>query len=329
MYSAILLAGCDSRKAKENYRKIVEKEYHEKVIYTGYKPLYEFPCQINGREEKKPLIQFTLESLDKNKLINEIIIVGFVKLIQKRLHAYLNTVKTKLVFVEQNAEIPAGLYTDFNIPAGGITRNSIGGNLIKGYAASAAYRNREMALFFASDTPFTTVDFINHVLSLSKDFLKTAGGIIPMVYFKTKKDRFRRPRMYLKNDTGMHFDSHTDLSGRIGLRVASLVLCNPFKIDVSALNVVYGLRKALSIKIQRRIYRICKNLSYPGIFFSYFIKRSLSILQAENVVSAFFSSTIKGVFVSDEKATYDFDGTESELKEITEILGHENASQID
>jgi len=39
MYSAILLAGYNNKRAVEKYSRIVERDYGEHFIETGYKPL--------------------------------------------------------------------------------------------------------------------------------------------------------------------------------------------------------------------------------------------------------------------------------------------------
>lgn len=323
MYSAVLMAGSNNRKAVRNYKKIVEESYHERLVYTGYKALYEFSFIKNGRKITKPLIQFTLETLVQNDQISEIVIVGFISLIKNKLSDFLKTVKKKIIFVEQHAKIPENLNKEFGFKKGAIAKDSICGNMIKAYAASKAYKKKEMALFFASDTPFTFNDFILKVLSKTGQTPETAGIIIPGVFFKTRKDRFRRPLLLLVNDSGEDINAHIDKHGRIGFRVTSLIMINPYKIDLCGINIVYSLRKALSPKIQKRISRICKDLKYHGFFLSYFLKKSLSIRQAEAIMSAFFKGPVKGVFLPDVKATYDFDGTETDIKQITDLLEHQ------
>ena len=63
MVSAILMAGYNKKRAVEKYSKIVAETYGEKFIETGYKPLREFKTVKDGKEESKPLIQYTLEKL--------------------------------------------------------------------------------------------------------------------------------------------------------------------------------------------------------------------------------------------------------------------------
>ena len=327
MYSAILMAGSNNRTAVRNYKKIVETTYHEKLVYTGYKPLYEFSFEKDGKKITKPLIQFTLENLARNKHISEIVIVGFIGLIKNKLSDFLKTVKKQIVFVEQKMEIPDHLQEELGFSRKDIPHNSICGNIIKAYAASGAYKKKEMALFFAADTPFTSNDFIERVLSKSKQIIKTAGGIIPAVYFKTRKDRFRRPLLMLVNDTDEEINAPLDKRGRIGVRITSLIMINPFIIDINGINTVYSLRKALSPKIQKQISKICKDLKYHGLFYSYVLKKNLSVRQGEAILSAFFSCDIRSVILADVKATYDFDGTEQDIKQITDLLEHEKTDK--
>ncbi len=327
MYSAILMAGSNNRTAVRNYKRIVEISYHEKLVYTGYKPLYEFSFEKDGKKTTKPLIQFTLENLVRDENISEIVIVGFISLIKSKLSGFLKTVKKRIVFVEQNAEIPDNLPDELGFGRNEIPKDSICGNLIKGYAASEAYKKKEIALFFAADTPFTSIDFIDRVLAKSAEIINTAGGIAPAVYFKTRKDRFRRPLLLLINDSGEEINAPLDKRGRIGIRVTSLIMINPFKIDLPGINVVYSLRKALSPKIQKQISRICRDLKYHGLFYSYFLKKSLSVRQGEAILSAFFKCEIRGVFLEDVKATYDFDGTEQDIELIKDLLEHEETEK--
>ncbi|MBI9100012.1 MAG: hypothetical protein JEY91_16140, partial [Spirochaetaceae bacterium] len=161
MYSAILLAGYNNKKAVEKYIHIVEEDYGEHFIETGYKPLHEFSVKINGQMVKKPLIQFTLEVLVQDDLIDEIIIVGHENQLKSRLNKYLKTIEKRILFADQNDEIPQSVKDEFNINEKETPKDSVGGNLIKGYSISQAGKKKKAALFIASDSPMTTLDYIN------------------------------------------------------------------------------------------------------------------------------------------------------------------------
>ncbi len=320
MYSAILLAGYNNKKAVEKYSKIVEKDYGEHFIETGYKPLHEFTIEENGILIKKPLIQFTLEVLVKDKLIDEIIIVGHVKQIKDRLKVFLQSIQKSVIFVDQNDRIPTNVVETFSINLKETHNDSVGGNLIKGYAASRAYENKTSALFVASDSPMTTEDFINSFIDISTPYLENSGIILPTGYTNTIKDKLGRKPLLLINDTDFVIHEKKDKYGRNGFRLTSVIMCNPFKLDINMINVIYSLRKAINIKTQMRIFKACKEVGFPGIYNRYFIKKNLTITQSEKVCSAFFKGLFKAIPMSDLKSTYDFDGTEKEFNEINKML---------
>ena len=73
MVSAILMAGYNNKREVKRYSRTVADNYSEKFIETGYKPLREFKTVTDGKEESKPLMQYTLENLFSIDLIDEII----------------------------------------------------------------------------------------------------------------------------------------------------------------------------------------------------------------------------------------------------------------
>ncbi len=321
MYSAILLAGYNNKKAVEKYSRIVERDYGEHFIETGYKPLHEFSVKTNGVLVRKPLIQFTLEVLVYDEMISEIIIVGHTGQLKERLSAYLRTVEKKIIFVEQNDDIPQRILSEFKIDIRETPKDSVGGNLIKGFCASMAYRNKSHALFVASDSPMTTLDYINRFLEKCSPYIKEMGILLPAVYTNPQKDKLGRPPLLLVNDTDVEIPEKKDRFGRNGFRLSSVMMGNPYLIDVNMINVMYSLRKAINPKTQLRIFRICREVGYPGIYTRYFIKKNLTLKQCEAICSAFFRGKFHVVPMHDIKSTYDFDGTEKEYLEINRMLG--------
>ena len=320
MYSAILLAGYNNKRAVEKYSHIVEEDYGEHFIETGYKPLHEFTVQINGELIKKPLLQFTLEVLADDELIEEIVIVGHINQIKNRLIKYLETMEKPLIYVDQNDEIPESIIKTFTINPKETPKDSIGGNLIKGYSVSRAYKSKIPALFVASDSPMTTKDYINRFIGICKPEMNNCGIFLPTIYTDPVKDKLGRPPLLLINDTNTEIPEKKDKYGRNGFRLSSLIMANPFAIDVDMINVIYSVRKAINPKTQIRIFRICRELGFPRIYNRYFIKKSLTISQSEKICSALFSGTFKAVLMHDIKSTYDFDGTEKEFIEINKML---------
>ena len=320
MYSAILLAGYNNKRAVEKYSRIVERDYGEHFIETGYKPLHEFTVVTNGKTIRKPLIQFTLEVLVQDAIISEIIIVGHVQQLKDRLSAYLNTVQKKIIFVDQSDEISDEIKREFDINDKETPKDSVGGNLIKGYCRSQAKENKAHALFVASDSPMTTIDYINRFLEKCSPLLKETGILLPIVYTDPVKDKLGRPPMLLVNDTDREIPERKDKFSRNGFRLSSLMMGNPYQVDVNMINVIYSLRKAINPKTQLRIFRICREVGFPRIYNRYFIKKNLTIKQCETICSAFFKGRFKVIPMHDIKSTYDFDGTEKEFIEINRML---------
>ena len=320
MYSAVLLAGYNNRRAVEKYSRIVAESYHEKFIETGYKPLREFSLHYHGRHVTKPLILFTLEELFRDELIGDIVIVGHKSLLEARLGDFLESQEKSWVIVDQNKSLSPELVEDFHIRTKTFAPDSVGGNILKGYAATRAFRTRDKALFAASDSPMTRAGFINAFLKGSGMFPEEAALILPAVPVGTKHDRMGRRPLLLLNDSGVNLPCHRDRYGRCGFRLSSLILCNLYRLDVNRINDVYSLRKALSPKVQFQIFRICRDLGYPGIYSKYYRKKDLSVGECENILSGFLKGRVKALPIKGEETTYDYDGTAKELKLITRML---------
>lgn len=320
MISAILLAGYNNKRAVEKYSRIVEKDYGEKFIETGYKPLHEFSIRSDGKVVKKPLLQFTLEVLVQDDLIRDIVIVGHKEQISRRLGDYLDSIEKRVVLIDQNEPLDQQTIEEFNLDPKETPTQSIGGNLIKGFKASLACEKKEQALFVASDSPLTTLDFINRFLHRGEEHRDEAGILMPAIYTNPQKDNLGRPPLLLVNDTPFEIPEGKDRFGRNGFRLSSVLLADPHRIDVNMINVIYSLRKAINPKTQLRIFRIGKEVGYPGIYNRYFIKKNLSIHQCEAICSAFFKGKFKVIPMHDIQSTYDFDGTEKEFLEISKLL---------
>ncbi len=102
MISAVVLAGYNNRREVKRYSRMVADHYGEKFIEAGYKPLREFKTVQNGRAISKPLIQYTLERLHGNDLIDEIVIVGHQMLLEQRLGKFIKKVEKPCRIVNEN-----------------------------------------------------------------------------------------------------------------------------------------------------------------------------------------------------------------------------------
>ncbi len=320
MTSAILMAGYKNKREVKRYSKIVAEHYGEKFIETGYRPLREFKSVIDGKVEKKPLIQYTLEKLFASDDIDEIIIVGHQMLLEQRLGDFIKSYKKPCRIINQNSKIPSETIKTFNIINRKARYNTIAGNLIKGYAASRACKNKKHALFVASDSPLTTKEFIEHFLHAALKYQAQAAIVFPAILVDIHKDKLQRPPLRLLNDTAYQLPGEKDRSGRQGFRLSSVMLANPHFFDINTANTAYSLRKALNPNAQLRLFRITRNLGYPNVYSKYFIKKNLSIKEVENITSAFFNGRLVLVPMIGEESTYDYDGTDFEYRMITKML---------
>ena len=113
------------------------------MLKQGINPSGSFPCITGGRHVTKPLIQFTLEELFKDDLIQEVIIVGHKALLEDKLLPLLKEQTKPWKIIGQSDPIGPEIMERFHIKPGTVPHDSVGGNLIKGYAASRALRRKE------------------------------------------------------------------------------------------------------------------------------------------------------------------------------------------
>ncbi len=318
--SAIVMAGYNNKWAVKKYAKIVAEHYGETFIETGYKPLREFQTLRDGRPIRKSLIEFTLEKLFANGRIGDIVIVGHQMLLEQRLRDFLDRQVTPYTIVNQNSRIPADVVKRFNIRARKVKHNSIAGNMIKGYAASAACEKRRHALFVASDSPLTSTRFIDFFLDLAQTYAGDWQIVLPAVVVEGPVDKFGRYPLKLSNDSELQLPARTDGHGRHGFRLSSLMYADPHGFDINTANTAYNLRKCLSPQVQLKLFRITRNLGYENVYSKYFIKKDLSLREVENITSAFFGGRLKIVPVTDAKSSFDYDGTDDEYRRLAELL---------
>ena len=320
MVSAILMAGYKNKREVKRYSKIVAEHYGEKFIETGYRPLRGFKSVVDGKEENKPLIQYTLEKLFASDYIDEIIIVGHQMLLEQRLGNFIKSYQKPCRIINQNSKIPTETIKRFNIIHRKAKYNTIAGNLIKGYAASSACKRKKHALFVASDSPLTKQKLIEHFLYAALKYQEQAAIVFPAILADIHKDKLERPPLKLLNDTEYQLPGEKDKAGRQGFRLSSLMFANPHLFDVNTANTAYSLRKALNPNAQLRLFRITRNLGYPNVYSKYFIKKNLSIKEVENITSAFFNGRLVLIPMIGEESTYDYDGTDFEYHMISKML---------
>jgi hypothetical protein len=314
------MAGYKNKREVKRYSKTVAEHYGEKFIETGYRPLREFKTVIDGKKESKPLIQYTLEKLFASDYIDEIVIVGHRMLLEQRLGNYIKGFQKPCRIINQNSKIPLDTIERFNIINRKVKYNTIAGNLIKGYAASRAGKDKKHALFVASDSPLTTKEFIERFLRTVQKNAGEAAIVFPAILIDLQKDKLERLPLKLLNDTEYQLPGEKDNNGRQGFRLSSLMFANPHLFDINTANTAYSLRKALNPNAQLRLFRITRNLGYPNVYSKYFRRKNLSIKEVENITSAFFNGRLKLIPMIGEESTYDYDGTDFEYRMITQML---------
>ncbi len=320
MTSAIVMAGYNNKREVKKYGRMVAEHYGEKFIEAGYKPLREFKSVKNGRQETKPLIQYTLERLFENRYIDEIVIVGHQMLLEQRLGNFIQNFEKPCQLLNQSSKIPHDVIRRFNIKPRNVKYNSLAGNLIKGYAASNACKEEKHALFVAADSPLTTNEFINRFLKLVQQYENEAAIILPAILTGDQKDQLDRQPLRLLNDSQYQLKGTKDEYGRHGFRLSSLISANPHRFDVNTANTAYNLRKCLSPNVQLKLFRITRGLGYPNVYSKYFLRKDLSINETANIVSAFFHGRLILIPMTGIEATYDYDGTDREYHRITKML---------
>ncbi|HEA67410.1 MAG TPA: hypothetical protein ENI07_11390 [Desulfobacterales bacterium] len=280
----------------------------------------EFEIINGGKKERKPLMQFTLEKLFESELVDEIVIVGHRMLIEQHLGNFINEFEKPCRIVNQNSKIPPDVIECFNIINRKVRFNSVAGNIIKGYAASTAYKYKKHTLFVVSDSPLTTKEFIERFVHIAQKSQDQAGIILPVVLMNENKDKLDRKPLKLRNDTAYQLSGIKDNHGRQGFRLSSLMFVNPHLCDMNTINTAYSLRKWLSPNVQMKLFKITHNLGYPNVYSKYFLRKDLSIKEMENIGSAFFKGRLKLIPTFGEESTYDYDGTEFEYRSIANMI---------
>jgi hypothetical protein len=320
MVSAVVMAGYQNKREVKRYSKIVAEHYGETFIEAGYKPLREFGVEENGVIINKPVIQFTLEQLEGIDDIEDIVIVGHQMLLERRLNDFFKTMSKPLKIVNQNRKFSNRIINQYHIKKRHVKFNSFAGNMVKGYEATRASKGLGHALFTASDSPLTQIGFIRKFLDMAVDLSETHGIIIPAVFIDDKEDKLGRKPLRLINDSDFPLNGYSDLYGRQGFRLSSLLSANLHAFDVNTVNIAYNLRKFLNPKVQIRLFSITRKLGFANVYSKYFLKRDLSVMDCEKITSGFFRGPLKLVPMEGETATYDYDGTETEYEMINRML---------
>lgn len=326
MTSAVIMAGYQNKREVNRYSKVVAENYGESFIETGYKPLREFPVIVNGVTKNTPVIQFMIDKLVKAREIEEIVISGHQMLLEQRLGDYFKNIAKPLKIINQNNKFTEETLSRFKIVPKHVKHNSLAGNMIKGYMETKASRESGHVLFAASDSPLTSLGFIENFLALAEKHLLDSAIIVPVGFINAKEDKLGRKPLKLINDSGYPINGYTDLYGRQGFRLSSLIMANLDCFDINTINTAYNLRKFLNPAVQIRLFNITRTLGFANVYSKYFIKRDLSITDCEKISSGFFRGPLTVIPITDEAASFDYDGTEREYEMISAMLIHKSSA---
>ena len=326
MISVVVMAGYKPSEIEDYKRQL--KYYREKYTEKGYKALKEFKVREGGRIVRRPLIEFVLRKIDDIFDVNDVVIVGDRKKLQEKLSDWFASSKKKYTLVDQNDRFSEKILRDFHIDPEQVPYDSIAGNAAKAYALTDACRNRQHALFIASDSPTTQKKSIEEFIAAAQTLTKEAALIYPMASMQELprwRKCFHRKYLFLVNDTPYKFSNSftTWFTKREGFRPSCMLLANPFRFDMNRVNLVYSARKMVSSEVRKRVKEILYSHGFAGIWKRYFMTKDVSITDGERVVSAVLKGTVKVLPIRDVDSSYDYDGTKTEEDAITRFLQEE------
>ena len=320
MISVVLMAGYSNKREVKRYSKMVAEHYGETFVETGYRPLREFKIVENETVLYKPVIQIMLEKLFQIEAVNEIVVVGHQMLLEQRLNDVFQNAPKPCRVINQNQRLSNKIIDRYEIIKKHVKYNSIAGNMIKGYCASNASKEKQHALFVAADSPLTTGAFIEDFIGLSQQKMEESAIIVPAIFINGKEDKLGRKPLWLINDSEYPISGYTDPYGRQGFRLSSLLMANLNFFDLNTVNTAYNLRKFLNPKVQIRLYKITRGLGFPNVYAKHFIRRDLSVMDCEKITTRFFRGKLTILPMAGEMSSYDYDGTEREYQVISQML---------
>ena len=325
MVSVVLMAG-QSPMTKE-YAEMIERDYGEHTYFFGYKPLKTF--------RGIPLIVYSMESLEHTEPVKDIIICGDKKRLEPRLEDFISKSKKNYRIIDQFGSIEEKVLQEFDADRKYFAECSIAANALKSYIGTEAYKNKEYALFMASDSPKTSTKSIIEFLGKAEGYKPESSIIFPLVNMKenpvvrlikilTMTHWAHRKYLFLVNDTEQKFRNsfRTLFTKRDGFRVSSMLLLDPSRVDINKMNLCYSLRKMYSQKVRDDIKDILKRYDISYLWEKYFFSKNLRIRDCEKGLSKVLcrSGRVSIIPTRDIASTYDFDCTAEDESMINKML---------
>lgn len=323
---AIVLAGGKRGFSLRRYCQIINdavedmRHYGHFHISSGYKALYRFKGNIGGVVKERPLVEYTLRTLQDTPSIERIFLVGPKKEIEKELSDRLHTHYDKVVVLEQT--------------------ESFGGNVRIGYACAG---DKGKKLVMTCDAPETKPKEVTELLGVASEYAqhRFIFPVIPKeVIEKAQKDYgdkrlkvFRRRPFMLIPDTMNELEGLApdyDAQGRRGFRLAPFAYGDFSGIDGTLMDELFGLRKFLRPSVIKKLYRLLKShetlnrFITPNLYGQY--QNGIKQSEIEQLIEAIVltrtpnipSFPVKIVQLSNAGSTFDVD-TSGDLREIQKL----------
>jgi len=336
MVSVVLMAGY--KPVSDEHKKMLADTYNEHFFFDGYKPLKEF--RIRDSSESfvyKPLIQFTMEKLERIDAINDIVIVGDKKKLESKLGDFMDSSRKKYKVVEQDGCIDDKVLDEFGAVRENFDECSLAANGLKAYVNTEAYKRKDYALFVASDSPGTSAKGIFEFIDLARLYMPECSLIFPLVSMNNIpawRHAFHRKYLFFVNDSAHQYkDSFkTFLTNRDGFRVSSMLYADPFRVDIDKINLCYSLRKMLSHDVRERIKNVLEKFDINVLWRKYFGSKDLSIRDCEEIGGKIMcknNSNLAIIPFRDIASSFDFDGTVEDQNMIDELLNGKDKLTMD
>lgn len=307
MVNAIVLAGGNKRFSPREFWSQLEDlfYYHEIYLRRTYKAVRHLKWKLDGVDAKRPMIEYTLSTLQNMPEIEKVVAIGPKKEIEDSLE-YKLRIYDKCEIIEQT--------------------DSFGGNVKKAYGVAG----NKPTLIITADSPTTKEDSIREFLGIcdklknnyqfiypivSERVLKPyekffprpylrilLDNIYPKEYAKKKEEKIRRSFFkYI-------FDFFFPEDKREGVRITSMAWADLNKVSEEKIDEAYSLRKALKKSTRDKIRKIFGE----HVFREYF-RRELKLSKIEQLVSEYFNLNTKIVGLSKGDSSLDVDSTRDEV----------------
>lgn len=288
---AVVLAGGNKRFSIREFLYQLEDliTYHEWYFRIGYKSLKRINIKGGQPGGPRPMVEYILQTLIPLESIDQILVIGPLKEMRKRLNSELLSSGGKIRLIDQ--------------------RDSFGQNVKLGYELAG----RKHALYVTSDSPTTREQDVTEFIGLCRELYQDYDVIYPLVKESVLKKYHRffpRPFFRMIPDTIIPADyvKPEDLreDGRVGFRITSMTFANLSGFSADRIDEAYNLRK---------FYRKSSRGKLKEIFGKKLIRRYRQGLNMSDIETMFYEYEgfrLKMVGLSGAGTSLDLDSTRDE-----------------